>query len=56
MIAITKPIPCKNCGNMIETYSLNLTTGKIDFKCNKCKKVYPFSEDQYRQFLRNKKV
>lgn len=56
MVAITKPVPCKKCGKMMENYSMNLTTNKIDFRCNKCRKIFPMSEDQYKQFLRNWKV
>lgn len=56
MIAIEKPIPCKKCGELIDTYSINKTTNKIDFKCHKCKKIMSLTEYQYSQFLRNGEI
>lgn len=54
-LAITKPVECPNCGNMMENFSINNTTAKIDFHC-KCGKITSFTENEYKQLLRSGKL
>ena len=51
MVVIQKPLTCPKCKNLIENYTINKFTNKIDFKC-KCRNVIPLSENQYITFLR----